>query len=73
MSRMETPGSLDAHLLAGVPSDADIDLYRRLSADIAAGVAVVSKYLRNRDYAATVTGFHSVSNDPPTMLVSIYA
>ena len=73
MSRMETPGSLDAHRLAGAPSDADIDLYRRLSADIAAGVAVVSTSLRNRDYAATVTGFLSVSYDPPTMLVSLYA
>ena len=58
MCRMESPGNLDAHRVAGrVPSDADVDLYRRLSADIAAGVAVVSTALRNRDYAATVTGF----------------
>jgi flavin reductase (DIM6/NTAB) family NADH-FMN oxidoreductase RutF len=71
---METPGNVDAHRLAGsVPSVADIELYRRLSADIAAGVAVVSTALRNRDYAATVTGFLSVSYDPPTMLVSLYA
>lgn len=71
---METPGHLNAHRLgSGPPSDADIDLYRRLSADIAAGVAVVSTSLRNRDYAATVSGFLSVSYDPPTMLVSLYA
>ena len=71
---METPGNLDAHRLdVSRPSDADVDLYRRLSADIAAGVGVVSTTLRNRDYAATVTGFLSVSYDPPTMLVSLYA
>lgn len=71
---METPGNLDARRVDGRrPSDADVDLYRRLSADIAAGVAVVSTTLRNRDYAATVTGFLSVSYDPPTMLVSLFA
>lgn len=71
---METHGNLDAHRVDGrQPSDADVDLYRRLSADIAAGVAVVSTTLRNRDYAATVTGFLSVSYDPPTMLVSLFA
>lgn len=74
MSDMESPGNLNAHQLAGsVPSDAAVELYRRLSADIAAGVGVVSTTLRNRDYAATVTGFLSVSYDPPTMLVSLYA
>lgn len=71
---METPGNLDAHRLdGGLPTDADIELYRRLSADIASGIAVVSTSLRNRDYAATVSGFLSVSYDPPTMLVSLYA
>lgn len=71
---METSGNLDAHRLSGnTPSDADVELYRRLSADIAAGVAVVSTALPNRDYAATVTGFLSVSYNPPTMLVSLYA
>lgn len=74
MCLMETPGNLDAHRLAGgPPSDADVDLYRRLSADIAAGVAVVSTSLRNRDYAATVSAVLSVSYDPPTLLVSLYA
>lgn len=74
MGSMETPGNLDAHRLGeGPPSDADIDLYRRLSSDIAAGVAVVSTVLRNRDYAATVSAFLSVSYDPPTLLVSLYA
>ncbi|WP_426975462.1 flavin reductase family protein [Pseudarthrobacter sp. O4] len=71
---MESPGTLDAHRLDGEqPSQADIDLYRVLSADISAGVAVVSTSLRKRDYAATVTAFLSVSDDPPTMLVSLYA
>jgi flavin reductase (DIM6/NTAB) family NADH-FMN oxidoreductase RutF len=74
MCLMETPGDLDAHRLPdGPPSDDDINLYRRLSADIACGVAVVSTSLRNRDYAATVSAFLSVSYDPPTMLVSLYA
>ncbi|MET3936308.1 flavin reductase (DIM6/NTAB) family NADH-FMN oxidoreductase RutF [Arthrobacter sp. OAP107] len=74
MGLMETSGPLDARQLgAGRPSDADVDLYRRLSSDITAGVAVVSTRLRNRDYAATVSGFLPVSYDPPTMLVSLYA
>ncbi|MET4061032.1 flavin reductase (DIM6/NTAB) family NADH-FMN oxidoreductase RutF [Arthrobacter sp. UYP6] len=55
-----------------VPDEA-IDSYRLLSADIASGVAVVSTRLRGRDYAATVSGFLSVSYDPPTLLVSLYA
>jgi flavin reductase (DIM6/NTAB) family NADH-FMN oxidoreductase RutF len=65
---------LDAHRLDGEqPSEADIDRYRLLSADISSGVAVVSTSLRKRDYAATVSAFLSVSYDPPTMLVSLYA
>ena len=54
-------------------TDEAIDSYRLLSADIASGVAVVSTRLRGRDYAATVSGFLSVSYDPPTLLVSLYA
>lgn len=74
MGHMETSGPLDARLLGeGPPSEADTDLFRRLSSDITAGVAVVSTRLRNRDYAATVSAFLSVSYDPPTMLVSLYA
>ncbi|MDM7989021.1 flavin reductase family protein [Arthrobacter sp. zg-Y877] len=53
--------------------DEVIDRYRELSADIASGVGVVSTRLRGRDYAATVSGFLSVSYDPPTLLVSLYA
>jgi flavin reductase (DIM6/NTAB) family NADH-FMN oxidoreductase RutF len=59
-------------LEAGVPSQIDIDAYRNLSSNAAAGVAVVSTRARGRDYAATVTGWLSVSYDPPTMLVSLY-
>lgn len=55
-----------------VPDEA-INSYRLLSADIASGVAVLSTRLRGRDYAATVSGFLSVSYDPPTLLVSVYA
>lgn len=70
---MESTGALKAQLIEdGHPTTASIDLYRTLSADIASGVAVVSTTLRNRDYAATVTGHLSVSYDPPTMLVSLY-
>lgn len=47
--------------------------YRRLSADAAAAVGVVSTTLRGRDYAATVSAFMSISYDPPTMLVSLYS
>ena len=54
-------------------SEETIDRYRELSADIASGVGVVSTRLRGRDYAATVSGFLSVSYDPPTLLVSLYA
>ncbi len=54
-------------------TDEEIDSYRLLSADIASGVAVVSTRLRGRDYAATVSGFLSVSYDPPTLLVSLYS
>lgn len=70
---MESSGTLNAHQVEPAqPSQASIDLYRTLSADIAAGVAVVSTVWFKRDYAATVTGHMSVSYDPPTMLVSLY-
>ncbi|MGW6173127.1 flavin reductase family protein [Arthrobacter sp. NPDC055138] len=70
---MELDGELAGHQLPpDAPDQRDIDLYRSLSADIAAGVAVVSTRWRNRDYAATVSGYLSVSYDPPTMLVSLY-
>lgn len=71
---MENPEPLQARLLARPePSEDDVALYRGFSADAASGVAVVSTVLRGRDYAATVSGFLSVSYDPPTMLVSLYA
>jgi flavin reductase (DIM6/NTAB) family NADH-FMN oxidoreductase RutF len=70
---MELDGELTAHpVRQGASDQRDIDLYRTLSADIAAGVAVVSTRWRNRDYAATVSGYLSVSYDPPTMLVSLF-
>ncbi|WP_434616441.1 flavin reductase family protein [Arthrobacter sp. A5] len=71
---MENPEPLQSRLLTSPePSDEDIALYRGLSADTASGVAVVSTVVRGRDYAATVSGFLSVSYDPPTMLVCLYA
>lgn len=70
---MEITGSLDAQRFSPqAPSQEDIDEYRRLSAEQAAGVGVVSTVWRGRDYAATVTAFVPVSYDPPTMLVSLY-
>jgi flavin reductase (DIM6/NTAB) family NADH-FMN oxidoreductase RutF len=70
---MENPEPPDSYRLnAGAPTEADIDQYRLLSANAAAGVGVVSTNWRGRDYAATVTGHLSVSYDPPTMLVSLY-
>lgn len=48
------------------------DGYRLLSSYAASGVAVISTRLRDRDYAATVSAFLSVSYDPPTMLVSLF-
>lgn len=46
--------------------------YRRVAAEIASPVAVVSAKLGNRDYAATVSSFIDISYDPPTMLVSLF-
>ncbi|MGO4384354.1 flavin reductase family protein [Specibacter sp. RAF43] len=70
---MELSAPLDAHLVSPhIPLQEDIDEYRRLSAEQAAGVAVVTTVWRGRDYAATVSAYLSVSYDPPTMLVSLY-
>lgn len=70
---MESPQPLRVHVLdPSVVSAGETDEYRRLSAEAAAGVAVVSTVWRRRDYAATVTAFHSISYDPPSMLVSLY-
>lgn len=46
--------------------------YRLLSSYAASGVAVVSARAGERDYAATVSAWFSVSYDPPTMLVSLF-
>lgn len=54
------------------PTQEQIDEYRRLSAEQAAGVGIVSTVWRGRDYAATVSAYLSVSYDPPTILVSLY-
>lgn len=70
---MELADSLDFQELSPqAPSQEDIDEFRRLSAEQAAGVAVVSTVLNGRDYAATVSSYLSVSYDPPTLLVSLY-
>lgn len=70
---MESGNPLPVHSLDPTGMDAaGTDEYRRLSAEAAAGVAVISTARRHHDYAATVTAFHSVSYDPPTMLVSLY-
>lgn len=71
---MELADSLDVHrVFPQDPSQDQIDEYRRLSAEQASGVAIISTRLRNRDHAATVSSFLSVSYDPPTLLVSLYA
>lgn len=55
------------------PTQDQIDEFRRLGAEQASGVAIISTRIRNRDYAATVSAYLSVSYDPPTLLVSLYA
>ncbi|MCZ2401743.1 flavin reductase [Paenarthrobacter sp. Z7-10] len=70
---MELPGELPSLSLERDPVQAAVDSYRQLSADAASGVGVVSTILHGRDYAATVSAFLSVSYDPPTMMVSLYA
>lgn len=54
-------------------TEEDQELYQALSGGVAKGVAVVSSRYRGRDMATTVTDYLSVSYDPPTMLVSLYA
>lgn len=71
---MENTEPLPAHRIEpGAVAPEDIDAYRLLAGDIAAGTAVVATRQHGRDLAATVTGFLDVSYDPPTMLVSLYA
>lgn len=71
---MEQADPLDAHrVFPQQLSQAAIDEYRRLSGEQASGVAIISTTERNRDHAATVSSFLSVSYDPPTLLVSLYA
>lgn len=71
---MELTEPPDARLVQpGGVGAGDIDAYRDLAADIAAGVAVVATRQRGHDVAATVTGYLDVSYDPPTMMVSLYA
>ena len=72
--RMELADNLDVHRV--FPQEAtqeQTDEYRRLSAEQGCGVAIISTTLRNHDYAATVSAYVSVSYDPPTLLVSLYA
>ena len=72
--RMELAGALDIHrVFPQQPRQEEIDEYRRLSAEQGSSVAIVSTSLRNHDYAATVSSYLSVSYDPPTLLVSLYA
>lgn len=71
---MELADSLDVHrVFPQLPSQDQIDEYRRLSAEQASSVAIISTRVRNHDYAATVSAYLSVSYDPPTLLVSLYA
>jgi len=70
---MELHNPLDSHRVSPqhLHQD-DIDEYRRLSAEQASGVAVISTVVNGRDYAATVSAYLSVSYDPPTILASLY-
>ena len=55
-----------------VPSEAQVERYRALAAEHAAGVGVVCSRYRGKDHAITVSAFADVSYDPPTMLVCLY-
>lgn len=71
---MELTDPLDpSRVFPQLPTQEQIEEYRRLSAEQGSGVAVVTTTVRQRDYAATVSSFLSVSYDPPTLLVSLYA
>ncbi|GAA1347020.1 flavin reductase family protein [Arthrobacter roseus] len=70
---MELEGPLHAHTVNhDAPTQADINAFRTLGADMASGVGIVSTVHRRRDNAATVSGFLSVSYDPPTIVISLY-
>lgn len=72
--RMELADNLDVHRVFPQQANQEqTDEYRRLSAEQGSGVAIISTSLRNHDYAATVSSYLSVSYDPPTLLVSLYA
>jgi flavin reductase (DIM6/NTAB) family NADH-FMN oxidoreductase RutF len=60
-------------VLAAVPTEADQDVYRALAANAAKGVGVVTARQGRWDVAVTITDHLSISYDPPTMLVSLYA
>jgi flavin reductase (DIM6/NTAB) family NADH-FMN oxidoreductase RutF len=69
-----TQRPITQHLVApGGASEADQDAYKLLSTTAAKGVAVVTAVHRGWDNAVTVTDYLSVSYDPPTMVVSLYA
>lgn len=71
---MELADPLDAHRVFPQQLTQDaIDEFRRLGGEQASGVAIISTTERGRDHAATVSSFLSVSYDPPTLLVSLYA
>ena len=63
---------MDIEALDPDPTPEQVDRYRTLAGERAAGVGVVCAHHRGRDYAATVTAFTDVSYDPPTMLVCLY-
>ena len=54
------------------PSEAQMERYRTLAAEHAAGVGVVCSRHRGKDHSITVSAFANVSYDPPTMLVCLY-
>lgn len=74
--------SMDVEALDLEPADSEpvdpastaeqVERYRTLAGEHAAGVGVVCARYRGKDHAATVTAFADVSYDPPTMLVCLY-
>lgn len=65
-------GGLTERIVATPPTAADRDAYRALAAVSAKTVAVLSAVAGGWDHAVPVTDFLSVSDDPPTMLASLY-
>lgn len=51
----------------------DVELYRRLSEDIASAIAVVSVRVGRWDLVTPIDSFLDVSYDPPTMVLSLYS